>query len=156
METVTDFIFWGSKITADNDSSHEMSFNACSLEASIAPWKQSYDQLRQHIQKQGHHFADKVWLLIPDNSHFIIKWASLVAQMVKNLPTVKETEVLSLVWEDPLEKGMAAHSSILAWRIPWTEEPVLDYIRVWLLFGLQLTWNRGFWSYGWVSWKIKK
>ena len=45
---------------------------------------------------------------------------SLVAQMVKNLPTVQETWVQSLVWEDPLEKKMATHSSILAWRIPWT------------------------------------
>ena len=43
--------------------------------------------------------------------------------MVKNLPAVQETQVLSLGWEDPLEKGMAAHSSVLAWRIPWTEEP---------------------------------
>ena len=41
----------------------------------------------------------------------------------KNLPTVQETQVCSLGQEDPLEKGMAAHSSILAWRIPWTEEP---------------------------------
>ena len=49
-------------------------------------------------------------------------WASLVAQMVKNLPAIQETQVGSLDWEDPLEKGMAAHSSILAWRIPWTEE----------------------------------
>ena len=49
--------------------------------------------------------------------------ASLVAQMVKNLPAMQETQVLSLGWEDPLEKGMATHSSILAWRIPWTEEP---------------------------------
>ena len=49
--------------------------------------------------------------------------ASLVAQMVKNLPAVWETQVQSLGWEDPLEKGMATHSSILAWRIPWTEEP---------------------------------
>ena len=48
--------------------------------------------------------------------------ASLVAQMVKNLPTWRETQVQSLDWEDPLEKGMAIHSSILAWRIPWTEE----------------------------------
>ena len=48
---------------------------------------------------------------------------SLVAQMVKNLPAVRETWVLSLGQEDPLEKGMAAHSSILAWRIPKTEEP---------------------------------
>ena len=43
--------------------------------------------------------------------------------MVKNLPEVKETSVQSLVWEDPLEKGMAMYSSIVAWRVPWTEEP---------------------------------
>ena len=43
--------------------------------------------------------------------------------MVKNLPAMQETWVQSLGWEDPLEKGMATHSSILAWRIPWTEEP---------------------------------
>ena len=49
--------------------------------------------------------------------------ASLVAQTVKNLPAMWETWVRSLGWEDPLEKGMAIHSSILAWRIPWTEEP---------------------------------
>ena len=49
--------------------------------------------------------------------------ASLVAQMVKNLPAVQETRVQSLLWEDPLAKGMVTHSSILAWRIPWTEEP---------------------------------
>ena len=48
--------------------------------------------------------------------------ASLVAQTVKNLPAVQETWVRSLGWEDPLEKGMATHSSILAWRIPWTEK----------------------------------
>ena len=49
--------------------------------------------------------------------------ASLVAQMVKNLPTVPETQVRSLGWEDPLEEEMATHSSTLAWKIPWTEEP---------------------------------
>ena len=54
---------------------------------------------------------------------FIDYWASLVAQMVKNLPATQETWVQSLGWEDPLEKGMATHCSILAWRIPWTEEP---------------------------------
>ena len=43
--------------------------------------------------------------------------------MVKNLPAVQETWVRSLGWEDPLEKEMATHSSILAWRIPWTEKP---------------------------------
>ena len=49
--------------------------------------------------------------------------ASLVAQMVKNLPAMWETWVQSLGWKDPLEKGMATQSSILAWIIPWTEEP---------------------------------
>ena len=48
---------------------------------------------------------------------------SLVAQLVKNLPAVQETWVWSLAWKDPLEKEMATHSSILTWRIPWTEEP---------------------------------
>ena len=52
-----------------------------------------------------------------------ISVASLVAQMVKNLPAMQETQVRSLDQEDPLEKGMATHSSILAWRIPGTEEP---------------------------------
>ena len=49
-------------------------------------------------------------------------WASLVAQTVKNPPAMQETWVRSLGWEDLLEEGMATHSSILAWRIPWTEE----------------------------------
>ena len=49
--------------------------------------------------------------------------ASLVAQMVKNPPAVHETQVQSLGQEDPLEAGIATHSSVLAWRIPWTEEP---------------------------------
>ena len=52
-------------------------------------------------------------------SHFI---ASLVAQVIKRLPALQETQVRSLGQEDPLEKGMATHSSILAWRTPWTEE----------------------------------
>ena len=49
--------------------------------------------------------------------------ASLIAQLVKNLPAMQETQVRFLGQEDPLEKEMATHSSILAWRIPWTEEP---------------------------------
>ena len=52
-----------------------------------------------------------------------ISWASLVAQAVKNPLVTQQTWVRSLGWEDPLEKRMATHSSILAWRIPWTEEP---------------------------------
>ena len=51
------------------------------------------------------------------------RWVSLVAQMVKNLPATQETKIRSLGWEDPLEERMSTHSSILAWRIPWTEEP---------------------------------
>ena len=54
---------------------------------------------------------------------FLVRWASLVIESVKNLPAVKETQVQSLVWEDPLEKEMATHSSILACKTSWTEEP---------------------------------
>ena len=52
-----------------------------------------------------------------------LKRTSLVAQSVKNLPAVQETRIRSLGWEDPLEKEMATHPSILAWKISWTEEP---------------------------------
>ena len=70
-------------------------------------------------------------------------WASLVAQLVKNLPAMQETSVWSLGWEDPLEEEKATHSSILAWRIPWTVSPwgckgldtteqlSLDFFTVW-------------------------
>ena len=54
---------------------------------------------------------------------FLYFWASLVAQRLKHLPGMLETQVRSLGWEDPLEKEMATHSSTLAWRIPWREEP---------------------------------
>ena len=58
---------------------------------------------------------------------FLVYWhpsvTSLVAQMVKRLPTMWETQVRSLGWEDPLEKEIATHSSTLAWKIPWAEEP---------------------------------
>ena len=69
---------------------------------------------------------NKLWKIlnemgIPD--HLTRLQASLVAQTVKRLPTMWETRVRSLGWEDPLEKEMATHSSTLAWKIPWTEEP---------------------------------
>ena len=54
---------------------------------------------------------------------YIDFWASLRAQLVKNLPAMQESQIQSLGREDPLEKEMATHSSIFAWRIPWTEEP---------------------------------
>ena len=56
-------------------------------------------------------------------SSLYLIWASLVTQTVKNLPATQETWLQSLGQEDPLEKGMATHFSILAWRIPWMEEP---------------------------------
>ena len=56
------------------------------------------------------------------SGYTVVLRASLVAQTVKNLPAMLEMQVQSLGWEDPLEKEMATHSSILAWEIPWTEE----------------------------------
>ena len=64
-------------------------------------------------------FLQNITPLIAQTPHL----ASLVAQTVENPPAMQETRVRSLGWEDPLEKGMATHSSLLAWRIPWTEEP---------------------------------
>ena len=55
--------------------------------------------------------------------YFTIMWTSLVDQMVKHLPTMQETQVRSLGWEDPLEKEMEILSRTIAWKIPWTEEP---------------------------------
>ena len=59
------------------------------------------------------------------DSRYVFKqcWISLLTQMVKNLPAMWETQVQSLGQDDPLEEGMATHSRILVWRIPWTEEP---------------------------------
>ena len=70
--------------------------------------------------------------LIPESEGFAGKgigyplqysWASLMAQLVKNLPAMRKTWVQFLGWEDPLEGDMASHTSIISWRIPWTEEP---------------------------------
>ena len=57
------------------------------------------------------------------NNLYIYIWTSLVAQTIRRLPTMRETRFQSLGGEDPLEKEMATHSSILAWKTPWTEEP---------------------------------
>ena len=74
------------------------------------------------------HFKRNEWLqeCSQNNCNYreaVITWASLVAQTVKNPPAVRETWIRSLGQEDPLEEGMATRSSILAWRITWTEEP---------------------------------
>ena len=69
-------------------------------------------------------FPCPLWMLMmPVWCHWFLPWASLVAQMVKNSPAMWESWVWSQGWEDPLEKGTATHSSVPAWRIPWTEEP---------------------------------
>ena len=70
------------------------------------------------------HAVTKSWTQLSDfDFHFLYLWASPVAQMAKNLPAMQKTWVQSLGQKDPLEKGMATLSSILAWRIPWTVKP---------------------------------
>jgi len=74
-------------------------------------------EMRSQIKALTTKFSpNKCMLLLDRQSH-------PVAQTVKNLPAMQETRVRSLGWEDPLDKGMAIHSSILAWRIPWTAKP---------------------------------
>ena len=68
-------------------------------------------------------FVDKVMSLLFNMLSRLVIWASLVAQRLKHLPGMQETWVRSLGQEDSLEKEMAPHSSTLAWKIPWTEEP---------------------------------
>ena len=81
------------------------------------------------LQVQGPHTELAVFPDVPYDCQGWYKqilmhcWASLVAQKLKDLPGMRETWVRSLGWEDPLEKEMATHSSTLAWRIPWREEP---------------------------------
>ena len=73
-----------------------------------------------HIGEKKAYSHCHAWIWISfDRAHL---WTSLVAQMIMNLPEVQETQIWVLSGEDPLEKGMATHSNILAWRIPWTEE----------------------------------
>ena len=71
----------------------------------------------------GLHISGGAHCLFYSPFRFRLLWASLVAQTVKNPPAMQETWVTSLGQENPLEKGMATHSSILAWRVPWTEKP---------------------------------
>ena len=95
-------------------------------------WLYSFEPLIWGItQTRGHLSVNCTWLCFSCSYNSFVRpcfhvgessgpnsfWTSLVAQMVKNLPEMQEA------WVDPLEKGMATHSSILAWRIPWTEEP---------------------------------
>ena len=87
-------------------------------------------------------------------------WASLVSQLVKNMPPMQETWVRSLGWEDPLEKGKATHTSILAWRIPWTIQSMgsqrVGHDWVTFTFHFHSLWEYLIW-YGWIScWEDRK
>ena len=109
VETVSDSIFGGSKITADGDCSHEIKKRLLlgrKIMINLEGWGGEGDW--REVQKGG-------GIRRP--------MASLVAQMVKHLSTMRETRVLCLGWEDPLEKEMAIHSRTIAWKIPGTEEP---------------------------------
>ena len=102
------------------------------LESSPAPQFKSINssalslivQLSHSYMTTGKKIALTLWTFVGKVMSLLFNMlSSLVAQRLKGLPAMQETWVQSLGWEDPLEKEMATHSSILAWRIPWTEEP---------------------------------
>ena len=87
------------------------------------PWTEEPGRLQSSgSQRVGHNCSTEQQQCIQNNCTLTYKH-SLVAQMVKNLPSLQETWIQSLGQEDPLEKEMATHFGILAWEIPWTEEP---------------------------------
>ena len=107
---------WG---RTESDTTERLHFH-CSLSL-FMHWRRKWQPtpvfLPGESQRQGSLVGCRLWGRTESDT------ASLVAQMVKNLPAMWETWVRSLIWEDPLEEGMATHSSVLAWRVPWTEEP---------------------------------
>ena len=82
--------------------------------SSSSPHPRDQDTAEQGLIGTG------LWSLVLSEA---VQVASLVVQLVKNPPAMRKTWAKSLGWEDPLEEGMSTHSSVLAWRIPWTEEP---------------------------------
>ena len=102
----SDFIFLGSKITTDGDCSHE-------IKKRLLLGRKAMTNVDSILKSRD--------ITLPIMVHLVK--ASLVAQTVKCLPAMPETQVRSLGGEDPLEKEMATHSSTLAWKIPWTEDP---------------------------------
>ena len=110
-------------------------YNCCeNYPLNICPftWKNAelsyYKNNKKNISLSGFSIKSSTWPMML-NKNLWIKfmyrrwWTFLVAQMVKNLPAKQEMQVPSLHWEDPLKKGVATHSNVLAWRIPWTKEP---------------------------------
>ena len=87
--------------------------------SSILAWKTPWVEETSRLHSPWGHKESGT----TERLHFLSFFPSLVAQSVKNLPVVQETWIQPLGWEDPLEKEIAAHSSIFAWEILWTEEP---------------------------------
>ena len=115
MGTVPDFIFSGSKITVDCDCSHE-------IKRRLLLGRKAMTNLDSILKSRDITLLKKVCI---DKVHFF--QASLVAQSVENPPAVRETWVRSLGWEDPLEEGMATHSSVLAWRSAHGQRSLAGY-----------------------------
>ena len=87
----------------------------------ILAWEIPWSGERGGLQSLGLQRVGHGWATI--TTHYY-RWGTVLeAQSVKNLPEMQETQVWALGWEDPLEKEMATHSSVLAWEIPWTEKP---------------------------------
>ena len=112
VETVTDFILGASKITADGDCSHEIKRQL------LTPWKKSYDQPRQHIRRRQWHPTP---VLLPGKSMDGGAWWAAVHRVAKSRARLSDFTFTFHFHE--LEKEMATHSSVLAWRIPGTGEP---------------------------------
>ena len=108
----TKFLLVGSFYSSPKSHCHRLCLFCISIVTCESPDKKEYKTLE---------------MLLKQTALLLGFWASLTAQLVKNLPAMRETWVLSLGWEDSLEKGKATCSSILAWRIPWT---VWDHKRV--------------------------
>ena len=127
--------FWNSRFFYDPlDVGNLISGSSAFSKSSLNTWKFSiHVLLKPRLEYFEHYFASiwgecncvVVWTFfgIAFLWESLSFWASLVAQMVKRLPAMQETWVRFLGWEDPLKKEMVIHSTTLAWKIPWTEEP---------------------------------
>ena len=112
--------FWNSLCFFDDsmDIGNLISGSSAFSKSSLNIWKfMVHRLLKPGLENFKHYFGEG------NGNPLQYSWASLVAQPIKNLPAMQETWVRSLGWKDPLEKGMAVYSTILAQRILWTEEP---------------------------------
>ena len=115
---------WGYRVKFQIFCSHQTSFKfflsqGHSRKQSLLPDSSNEETLRKVLLREvWARWQEQIWL-----SENIYGCVFTVGQLVKNLPIMQETWIWSLGWEDPLEKGMATHSSILSWKISWTEDP---------------------------------